>query len=163
MTFKSWNFLKKNVFKHLWKLTTPNIAGRRLVSLFINIKTRSQQCYTIPTRTMVRTVEVLSSRGPEHRVHSAKLTQPCLHSGFHGAAGNRTVSAACSPCFKAPSLPLSALSWANSQVPWNKENRHALTFRGSLWRPRPSTLAYRRLSSSELAVMSEPLLVISRH
>ena len=26
----------------------------------------SQQCYMIPTRTMVRTVEVVSSRGPEH-------------------------------------------------------------------------------------------------
>lgn len=97
---------------------------------------RSQQCYMIPTKTMVSTVEVLSTRCPEHRVHSAKLTQPCLDSDLHGAAVNRTVSAACSPCFKAPSLPLSTLSWADSQVPWNKENRRALTFRGSLWRPR---------------------------
>lgn len=70
----------------------------------------------ISASTTMRTVEMLSPKGPKHRVHSPEVTQPSLHSDLLGAGVSSTVSAACPPYFKIPSLPPSALSWANSQV-----------------------------------------------
>lgn len=47
----------------------------------------------ISASTMVRSEEMLSTRGPEHPVHSPKVTHPCLHSDLHGAGVNSTMSA----------------------------------------------------------------------